>query len=350
MAEDVVLRSASPNGNAEAFVEDDGRTVYLYQHFEDGTGQDLRATWVRNRLPAPEGVVQEDLEQGLAPLMPARFCAHPQGAPKLEPTRAKLVWLPDGDGVALYEGPDVLACTAPGHGVDDCPGYARDVTQDAPFAWRLAADGPLVDRFKAAQRYWDSWDSPLTWEQRRKGVREALARALGAEASYREDALAWPPLGLATFARDGLVTLTTVGMSQRPMPAVERAHGDAASRFRRVELAVALPPSTSDLLRARVGDLLGLASELPWSRYTFLGHGHTIPADAFKGTPYAGVLVASSQKLGPAAPLPDVDGEPVTLLWLVPVTAEELPQVKGGKADAFLATLTQPRPMAEVTP
>ncbi|MEW5741630.1 MAG: suppressor of fused domain protein [Myxococcota bacterium] len=346
MAEDVVLRSESPNGNAEAVVEDDGRAVYLYQYFPEGLGQELRATWVRNRVAAPAEVVRADMEQGLAPLMPARFCAHPQGAPAVDPTRAKLVWLPDGNGVALFEGPDVVACTVPWHGRKDCPGYARDAVGQAPFAWRLEQADEIAARFRAAQRYWDSWESRVTWEEKRRAVREALERSLGPQQSYREEAVAWPPLGLGVFQSDRAVTVATVGMSQRPMPAVELAHAEPRL-WRRVELAVALPHGASELLRERVADLLTLASELPWQRYTWLGHGHTVPADAFKGTPFTGVLVASSAKFAGPVPLPEVDGDPVTLLWLVPVTAEELTKVRGGAADGFLAGVQQPRPFAD---
>lgn len=349
MAEDVVLQSDSPNGNAEAVVEDDGRAVYLYQHFAEGTGQELRATWVRNRVAAPPEVVTEDMQQGLAPLMPARFCAHPEGQPKLDPTRTRLVWLPDGNGVALYEGPELIACTAPWHGVADCPGYARDVTQDAPFAWRFEPTSPLGERFKAAERYWDSWQSKLSWEQVRRGLRDALGRALGREVSHREDALAWPPLGIVTFESERGLTTATVGMSQRPMPAVELAHAEEARRFRRVELAVLLPHGAPELLRERMAGFLTLASELPWSRYSWLGHGHTIPVDAFKDTPFTGVVLASSERFGPAVPLPPVDGDPVALLWLVPVTSAEVQSVRSGGADAFLAKVTQPRALTEVT-
>jgi hypothetical protein len=134
-------------------------------------------------------------------------------------------------------------------------------------------------------------------------------------------------------------------MSQRPMPGVELAHEEPRP-LRRVELAVALPHGASDWLRERVGGFLTLASELPWSRYAWLGHGHTIPADAFKGTDYAGVLVASSAKYGAPVPLPEVDGDPVTLLWLVPVTADELARGRGTGADAVLAAIEQPRAFA----
>ena len=343
MAEDVVLRSESPNGNAEAVVEDDGRVVYLYQYFHEGTGQALRATWVRNRLPAPPDVSREDMEKGDAPLMPARFCARPEAGAPLDPTRCRLVWLPDGNGVALFEGPDVLACTVPWQGHEDCPGYARDVVADAPFAWRFEQSGPIATRFKDAQRYWDSWDSKLAWEQRRKAVRQALGQALGRETTYFEDAQDWPPQGLGAWESDRAVVIATVGMSQRPMPGVELSAREPRP-LRRVELALAVPHGTPDVLRERIAGFLTLASELPWRRYSWLGHGHTIPSDAFKGTTYAGVLVASGAKYGAPVPLPDVDGDPVTLLWLVPVTADELQRARGAAADGFLLQVEQPRP------
>lgn len=74
---------------------------------------------------------------------------------------------------------------------------------------------------------------------------------------------------------------------------------------------------------AMLGRISG-AVNIPWREITCLGHGHTITCgDALPGFP--AVFLADTRRL-PDLPAPDFRpfmGDPVTLLWAVPITQKE---------------------------
>src|SRR6478609_9493764 len=113
---DDLLSETGPNGNFSAVVEDDGRVVYLSLANPHEGGFPTRSVWVRNRLAAPAAIDVAGMERGEPPLMPAAACRHPRGAPALDTAGLRLVWLPEGDGVALFDGPTLLAAIPPWSG------------------------------------------------------------------------------------------------------------------------------------------------------------------------------------------------------------------------------------------
>ena len=81
----------------------------------------------------------------------------------------------------------------------------------------------------------------------------------------------------------------------------------------------------------------------PWSKFAWLSHGHSIPCDALTGSPYTAVLLANSLQFGPYVELDDWDDLPVWLLWMVPVTEEELNMAKEQRSDTVLSRIRYPR-------
>jgi len=75
-----ILFQTSPYGNLDAIVEHDGRAVYFYlsagQRPDNRFG--MRACWVRNLELGPHVINQEDMEAGIAPMLPRYDCADPQ--------------------------------------------------------------------------------------------------------------------------------------------------------------------------------------------------------------------------------------------------------------------------------
>ena len=64
-------------------------------------------------------------------------------------------------------------------------------------------------------------------------------------------------------------------------------------------------------------------SELPWTRYTWLGSGHTIACDAWQNPDFRFALL---QPRHPAVATPTLKpqfGDPVNILWFVPISADE---------------------------
>ena len=133
----------------------------------------------------------------------------------------------------------------------------------------------------------------------------------------------WPPCELRAFELGGDVT-TTVGMSIQPQPFVEAQVGELAKMLRRIELGVAVHKDVPESLATVLRQFLSGQARYPWNSLNWLGNGHTMPCDAFGAkSPFQAVLFLIAPPGGPKVALPSVDGEPVNLLWLVPITNNE---------------------------
>ena len=68
-------------------------------------------------------------------------------------------------------------------------------------------------------------------------------------------------------------------------------------------------------------------SNLPWAQGTWLGEGHTVPCDscpsAKDGSNFSAVLLTKAPAGGPRLRLPSYRGQPVNLLWCLPITESE---------------------------
>jgi hypothetical protein len=340
-----LISEVGPNGNVIAHAEDDDRVVYLYLRGKERGGLPTKAVWVRNRLPAPANLDIAGMEAGEPPLMPAPDCAHPLGAPALDARRLHLVWFPEGNGVALFEGEDLLAVVPPWAGIGGCAGYAKAAIGQARLAWSLDEATAIVDRCRAARAYWDEWgQEPGPWPAIQQRQSAALTAAFGPHRHYFAlDGGTWPPRGMAWHQTPDAVVLATIGIALRPQPQVEQVVEDP-SGLRRIELGFVLPLGLEDRLVKDVGAYVSAQSALPWRTYSWLGHGHSIPCDVTAPHGYPAVLLADARRLQPHLEVPSWAGDPVTMLWMVPVTAEELATARDQRSDVVLAGITLPRP------
>src|SRR5512146_1952166 len=74
-----LLREPSPAADVLATVETDGMTVYLYVQGPADSEFGMRALWVANTAPAPDGPDVERMKRGEAPRLPKSACARPDG-------------------------------------------------------------------------------------------------------------------------------------------------------------------------------------------------------------------------------------------------------------------------------
>lgn len=171
--------------------------------------------------------------------------------------------------------------------------------------------------------------------------REAVYRDLfGERASvYREvvplvphiDVCVYPP----GYEERGFYTLVTSGMSDLPMsvPDVVGPEG------RRTELVLYVAEPQKDY-----ASLLRFLAHFPHDHHTWLGHGHTMP----NGQPALPLFLDSDLDtfLFLAPPIPGdaalrdrltLGGDPVNLLWVVPITAAECGFKLAHGTDALLA-------------
>jgi hypothetical protein len=343
---DDLLSETGPNGNVNAYVEDDGRVVFLYLANPQEGGFPVRSVWVRNRLAAPAALDVECMRDGEPPLMPAPSCRHPAGAPALDADNLRLVWLPEGDGVALFDGPTLLAAIPPWSGSNGFHGYASEAIRQGPLAWELPGgpDDALGERFAAAERYWQAWNAkPTPWPATQAAQLASHARLAGPQQRYFAiDGDGWPPKGLTWNETATTVTLATVGMALRPQPRIEQYLEDSRPH-RRIELGIMLRKPVAEATVMALAKQLSALANLPWERYTWLGQGHSVACDSLKPHGFSAVLLASSSGIGLHIPLPECFGDPVRLLWLVPVTDQERKRAKAGGSQAVLQGIAYPR-------
>ncbi|MFL5385305.1 MAG: suppressor of fused domain protein [Longimicrobiaceae bacterium] len=315
----------SPNGNAQAYVEQDDRVAYLYLAGDETSGLGVRSCWVRNLAPAPDDVDVEAMKRGEAPLLPRAHCRHPGGAPPLEPGGLRIVWLEEGDAAALLQGDELLAVIPGWSGHGGFHGYARDCVGQSPLAWELGPENAMHERVRRAEEAWAAWDAePGPWPPLQEAATAALAAQLGPYSNYYAiDGGAWPPTAMVRIpVREG-AAFVTVGMCQRPQPVVERVHADPAP-YRRIELGICVSSEVDAGLQRRLSEYMAGQARLPWVKHTWLGDGHTIPCSAFGGeSPMAAVLLLARPPEAPVLSLPTHRGDPVTVLWMVPITAAE---------------------------
>ena len=332
--QEILLQETSPSGNIAAIVESNGENIHFYLFGSPETDFGIRSCWVRNLKPAPAAMNRGSMEEGSAPLLPADSCAHPNGAPPLAPANLKIVWFEQGDGAALLEGDQILAIIPGWSGQGGFHGFARDCTAESPLCWPLGTPDTnvLFERVERARGYWRSWnDNP--WPVYSDAQIAAYHASFGSHTKYFAiDGGKWPPKALLRFERPDQILFATVGVSLRPMPGVEMTFDDPGP-LQRIELAMGIDPRLADASALqRIGQYISGQSSYPWRRYTFFGEGHTLPCDSIpvgpSGIAFTSALFVRSPRGAPSVSLPGCRGDPVNLLWMVPITQRELAVAK----------------------
>lgn len=329
MTTQVLAESLSPNGNIEAFVEQDDHTAYFYLRALDGTSaaSSVRACWVRNLRPTPPHLGVEEMGRGVAPMMPEGATTQPGGGCTLSPGQLRVVWFEEGDAAALLEGDSVLAIIPCWSGQGGFHGYARDCSAESPVAWPLRGDNVLLERVRTADAWWRSWDDGDPWKLVQEAGIEAVEAALGPHTHYYAiDGGQWPPRALLRCRWQDASVLVTCGMQLRPQPTVEQ-YAEDPRPLRRIELALAIADAELNRSPDRIMGWLSGQSKYPWHFYTWLGHLHTMPCDAFPrrflGPAFDAVLLAHDPPGAPPIRFPDFRGDPVRVLWVQPITRAE---------------------------
>ena len=325
-----LLESQCPNGNVNALVEVDGDAVYFYLHFPEAHDEQesVKACWVRNLKAGPERFSKESMTRGEAPLLPKPHCSHPRGGAPPKAKDLEIVWFEEGNGAALLERGDILAVIPPWSGIDGFAGYARDCTSENTLCWPLPDTDVLRARIENARAYWSLWDDEEFWPNYRDRLVKAYEAACRASNPryFAIDGGNWPPKAMVLFSLPEQWVLMTLGVSLRPQPNVEMAAEDAGP-LRRIELATALDRACPEKEVLAFGSYISGQSGYPWSAYTWLGDGHTMPCDAVPpslgGKRFPAVLFAKDIPDVPQPHIPSFRGDPINLLWMLPITGKE---------------------------
>jgi hypothetical protein len=336
----ILFEEVSPLGNVQAVVEADERVCFFYLYGAQDCGFGVRSVWVRNLRRAPAELETSRMRSGEAPMNPQAFCRDPAAGPRLRSKDLRVCWLPEGNGAALYEGGEPIAIIPPWSGEGGFHGYARDCVGEGPLAWALPTEPTLLRRFEAAAAFWRSWeDDP--WPQIQDSLIEGVERVLGRHSGYYAiDGGEWPPRALLRIPTASGSALVTVGVSILPQPNIET---DDASELRRIELGVLLPPDWDDTTVKGFGSYLSGQARLPWSQLTWLGPGHTIPCDGWRSPRFSAALLVREHPALALRSLPAQFSDPVSVLWLLPISDEERELAVAHGSAALTASLPPAR-------
>jgi hypothetical protein len=338
-----LLEEVNPHGNIQAVVEHDESVCFLYLYPAPETGLGMRSVWVRNLAEAPEALDVAAMQAGRAPRNPRQHCRTPSAGTAPVAEALRVVWLPEGNGVALYERDEILAIIPPWSGVDGFHGYARDAVGDGSLAWELTRDNALHERFAQAEQYWRKWERDTMWSPVQGALMSRYEQAFGAHRNYYAiDGGGWPPRALVRTPWRDAVLLTTVGVSLLPHPNVEMATKDPRP-LRRIELGACLPAAWPDELVKQFASYLSGQARLPWAKYTWLGAGHTIPCDSWRNRDFVAALLADRHPAAPTCQLEPFCDDPVTLLWFLPISPSELDRARAQGSAAVLNALPPDR-------
>ncbi|MEC5147043.1 suppressor of fused domain protein [Chitinophaga sp. 212800010-3] len=330
---EVLIEQPNDRGTLYAIVEQDDRVVYFYLYPSEllASKYSPRPCWLRNLKPAPAGKDHAAMQEGMAPMLEAAYCNHPEGKEPLEKERLSIVWMEEGDGAAvLYDG-EILG-VIPGWSMyekeyavsyaADCIG-AGEKDQQMPLGAR--GTNAMYERVDQAIAFWDDWgEASQTWSVLQDKYIKAYEAVFGPLIQYFAiDGGQWPPMAIGKFEHEGMVYLLTLGVAIRPMPWVELLYNDRAPGFRRMEMGMAFKKSefTDKQIISLGGVMAGLADR-PWKQVTWLGEGHTVANDELPA-PFESIIFSSALYNGPTIALPEVYGDKVNLYWLAPVTKLE---------------------------
>jgi hypothetical protein len=357
----VILSDTSPYRSRKLVIEADRSASVAY--LKDAHDTILGAAWIANHRRAPQRLdpARLDADVDRPQAMPAAATKHPGGRPALDAATLEVVWFEEGDGAAVLEAGELI-CVIPvwsdvRRGI---PGYSRDATTQSPLAYPLDGEiGEFGPRIRQAQAYWDWRAGETAWAGFQQSTLGHLLGRLGPGGHYWHDVGRQWRAGVAPLPVVGVserppradrdyAVLSTIGMSCQRMPTVE-LYKDDISAFTRVELAVA-----TTLPSQRAGGVFTWLAQYPWRSVIWLSPGDVVrwnhETQPFPlggaGSPWEGVLLLDDPGRLAGPPAPDLSGfdfggDPVTWLWLVPITGEERQLAKTNGPDALIDSLAE---------
>lgn len=324
---ELVFAETSPYGSVEAVIEQDDQVAYLYLRGVENSSFQMKSCWIRNFVKAPDELDRNRLSAGLAPTLPAPMCQNPEPGARLDEKQLRIVWFEEGDGAALLENEELLAMIPASTGSEQFDGFARDCKRDSPFCCPLPAeDHQLIMRVAEADQFWKSWQSNHSpWMEAEPKLLSAYSEIWGEPVQYLAiDQGTWPPRTAAVFHHDQRKIVASVGNSVCPQPKVDRVF-DQPRAFRRFEWATGFDESISDeLIRAFAG-YLAAQLPIPWQQQSFFADGHSVGCQLFLQSEeipdFSSIMLCSQERLDVSyqIKMPEVCGDPVNLLWSIPL-------------------------------
>lgn len=345
----------------DAIVEHDSRAVYFYLNENPASRErsgrfGMRACWVRNLEKGPHVINIDEMQAGIATMLPRHDCIDPELQHLPTADTLKIVWLEEGTGAALIEQSQedqtetIIAVIPPWSGIDGFHGYASNCANETDVCWPLPDNPRLMKRIENARQFWDSWQATPTaapqppWEARLPAIIASHDQRFSATPEQRIEREVpgqhFPILKILQYQTPKHDVLITAGLSIFPQPAVEM-FVENPSELRRIEIALLLPraprpqngPAESlpieSLPAETFNQLAGLAL-YPWQHFTWLGPGHSCDFPTADGE--VGLLLNDSDGSQianlSAQKISDYRDDAVEVIWLKSISKADHDKLK----------------------
>lgn len=317
-----LIESDSPLCPVQAVVEQTENAVYFYLFYIFGDkGKNLRACWVCNCREAPDEL---DAGDKLSMLPKGCFSHDPQGI-TVNAEKLKICWFPDGDSAALLEGGNILAIIPPKAGLYDFPGFARYAVGQNRYAWELPSDKRMqwMEQIAESDMFFERSQKEDFWQALHRQNLSLLEPFLGSiKGYYAMNNGAYPPRGILEGQRDGVTYGITEFLSVFTQPQIE-VHIRDGWQHSRIEFGFAAEDNLAESVKMQAYNMFTSLSKGIYRDRTFFAHGHT---NTWEGIPgfHAFLFINARAIRGLEAPQYEpVSGDPVNLLWAVPITKQE---------------------------
>lgn len=256
----------------------------------------------------------------------------------IQADRLTLIWYPSCDSAAVFYGDDLLCAIPPEANSNSFPGCSRFVKEKTSLAWPFVPDEETEEkRVLESAKFWGWLQRNDWWAEVQKRHLDILDRFFGThERYYAIDGGKFPPRALVTGRHNGTAYGITAGMSVFQMPKAAYFCGKYAQDFCRTELGFAVSEQLCGFTEIVAPQMSWMAAH-PWEKLTMLMHGDTVNLSDVPGFPAA--MLVHPDAVGLEKPAyPAFWGCPINLLWLVPITQQEL-ELRYAQKDGVQALL-----------
>lgn len=315
-----LIQSESPLCPAQAVCEQTENAVYFYIFYPTRNPENrLKRCWVCNCREAPEQLDAGDklsmMPKGTFNHAPEGITVHPDG----------IIWLEDGDSAALLEKGQILAIIPPNYGLYDFPGFAKYAVGQNRYAWELDEQTKAYydKKLREADYFWQLTNQQKFWEGAQKYYIQTYEAFFGQHTGYYAiDDNKFPMRAIVEGKKNGVTYGITAFLSNFPQPVIECYVKDA-KKHRRIEFGFAAADALSSSVKMEAYNCFMALAKYIYADGTFFVHGHT---NTWEGIPGCAAFLFINPRAiqGMESPVyKDYNGDPINLLWAVPITKEE---------------------------
>lgn len=326
----ILYQETNPYASFTAFLEDDGRTIYLYVQSQYNSDWKMRSLWIRNTIPAPEKRDDDDFSVGLAPILLKDEVMNPNDVTPWDPKEISFLWSPQGTSVGVFYKEELVAFLPPWWGIEGIHGYSKECAKETFTAQPLgnAEHGVIKEIIDSYQEFWEKKSVSGHWKEFQTSILGYLEKHLGDHDKYwSADGGKYPSLAIASFHPEqfpGIRVFTTIGMSAQFQPEVEIMRKDW-KEYSQIELVLAVKiGSDGDKTENWVPHLLGEMIKYPWNMGIWFGEGHMLAMNRKDPEQlYLDFTAILMREWNPSEEFFRYGGNPVRFLSLIPISEEE---------------------------